>query len=329
MLVYVPLEHIDGRYTVHMDRDIEAYLNAEGLEYVKVMPTTETPSLPEGQFLNAAFTSKFKALQIAEISAMFESGKIKDGDTIFFSDIWFPGIESIAYMKYFTKKDVKITGIIHAGSFTDTDFVRDMERWAKNFEDIIFDISDTIYCASNFIKEDIIRKRMVDPNKLVVSGLPVDYSGLDYHKGQTKENIVIFNGRLCDEKQPWLFDELEKQVNEKTNGNLNARFVKTQEENLSKGEYYSLLGKSKAIVSYALQENFGFGVAEAVYLGCKPVLPNRLVYPELYPNTRLFDRFDESVDMVIQALISDRVISRVVSEPNDVFNIWFSQEANN
>ena len=58
MLVYVPLEHIDGRYTVHMDRDIEAYLNAEGLEYVKVMPTTETPSLPEGQFLNAAFTSK-------------------------------------------------------------------------------------------------------------------------------------------------------------------------------------------------------------------------------------------------------------------------------
>ena len=70
-------------------------------------------------------------------------------------------------------------------------------------------------------------------------------------------------------------------------------------------------------------------MAEAVYLGCEPVLPNRLVYPELYPNTRLFDRFDESVDMVIEALISDRVTSRVVSESNDVFNIWFSQEANN
>ena len=265
-------------------------------------------------------------MQIAEISAMFESGKINDGDTIFFSDIWFPGIESIAYMKYFTKKDVKITGIIHAGSFTDTDFVRDMERWAKNFEDIIFDISDTIYCASNFIKEDIIRKRMVDPNKLVVTGLPVDYSGLDYHKGQTKENIVIFNGRLCDEKQPWLFDELEKQVNEKTNGNLNARFIKTQEENLSKGEYYSLLGKRKAIVSYALQENFGFGVAEAVYLGCKPVLPNRLVYPELYPHKKLFDRFEESVDMVIEALLSTAEFSsQVVSDPNHVFNLWFSQ----
>ena len=263
---------------------------------------------------------------MAEIASMYERGEIESGDRFFFSDIWFPGIENIAYMNYFTKVDAKITGVIHAGSFTDTDFVRDMERWAKNFEDIIFDISDTIYCASNFIKEDIIRKRMVDPNKLVVTGLPVDYSGLDYHKGQTKENIVIFNGRLCDEKQPWLFDELEKQVNEKTNGNLNAKFIKTQEENLSKGEYYSLLGKSKAIVSYALQENFGFGVAEAVYLGCKPVLPNRLVYPELYPNTKLFDRFEESVDMVIEALLSTAEFpSQVVSDPNHVFNLWFSR----
>ena len=328
MLIYVPLEHIDGRYTVHMDRDIEAYLNAESLEYVKIMPTTETPSLPEGQFLNAAFTSRFKALQIAEISAMFESGKINDGDTIFFSDIWFPGIESIAYMKYFTKKDVKITGIIHAGSFTDTDFVRDMERWAKNFEDIIFDISDTIYCASNFIKNDIIKKRMVDPNKLVVTGLPVDYSGLDQHLGQDKENIVIFNGRLCDEKQPWLFDELEKHVKEKADGNLNIRFIKTQEENLSKEEYYSLLGKSKAIVSYALQENFGFGVAEAVYLGCQPVLPNRLVYPELYPNFELFDNFDQSVEMTINALTDYRLFSAQFKEQEEIFDVWFPRQDN-
>ena len=324
MLIYVPLEHIDGRYTVHMDRDIEAYLNAEGLEYVKVMPTTETPSLPEGQFLNAAFTSKFKALQIAEISAMFESGKIKDGDTIFFSDIWFPGIESIAYMKYFTKKDVKITGIIHAGSFTDTDFVRDMERWAKNFEDIIFDISDTIYCASNFIKDDIIKKRMVDPNKLVVTGLPVDYSGLDQHLGQDKENIVIFNGRLCDEKQPWLFDELAKQVQARVD--FPVRFVKTQEENLSKEEYYSLLGKSKVIASYALQENFGFGVAEAVYLGCQPVLPNRLVYPELYPNFELFDNFDQSVEMTINALTDYRYPYAQFKEQEEIFDVWFPRQ---
>jgi len=325
-LIYVPLEHIDGRYTVHMDIAIEEYLNRENIEYIKVMPTYETPPLPEGQFLNSAFTSKFKALQIAEISDLIERGVITDGDTLFFSDIWFPGIESIAYMKYFNKMDnLKITGIIHAGSFTDTDFVRDMERWAKNFEDIIFDISDTIYCASNFIKNDIIKKRMINPNKLVVSGLPVDYSGLEEHKGQTKKDIVIFNGRLCDEKQPWLFNELQKQVSKRVDRDV--QFLKTQELNLSKEEYYSLLGKSKAVVSYALQENFGFGVAEAVYLGCTPVLPNRLVYPELYPDTKLFDRFDESVDMVINAL-NDYQEQQIVLNTDQVMQTWFGVRDN-
>ena len=320
-LIYIPLEHIEGRYTIHMDIAIEEYLNRENIEYIKVMPTYETPPLPEGQFLNSAFTSKFKALQIAEISDLIERGVITDGDTLFFSDIWFPGIESIAYMKYFNKMDnLKITGIIHAGSFTDTDFVRDMERWAKNFEDIIFDISDTIYCASNFIRNDIIKKRMIDPNKLVVSGLPVDYSGLEEHKGQTKEDIVIFNGRLCDEKQPWLFNELREQVSKRVDRDV--QFLKTQELNLSKEEYYSLLGKSKAVVSYALQENFGFGVAEAVYLGCTPVLPNRLVYPELYPDTKLFNRFDESVDMVINAL-NDYQEQQIVLNTEQVMQTWF------
>ncbi len=320
-IIYIPLEHIDGRYTVHMDRDIENYLQSNNLEYVKIMPTYETPPLPEGQFLNAAFTSKFKSLQMAEISAMFERGEITDGDRFFFSDIWFPGIENIAYMKYFNKIDVKITGVIHAGSFTDTDFVRDMERWAKNFEDIIFDISDTIFCASDFIKQDIIKKRIVSPDKLVVTGLPVDYTGLDPHKGQQKENIVVFNGRLCDEKQPWLFDELAKQVSERVD--VPVKFIKTLEQNLSKEEYYALLGKSKAIVSYALQENFGFGVAEAVYLGCMPVLPNRLVYPELYPSIKLFDRFEESVDMTVEAITNFNLNGVEVSNPNDVFNSWF------
>jgi len=320
-LIYVPLEHIEGRYTIHMDIAIEEYLNRENIEYLKIMPTYDTPPLPEGQFLNSAFTSKFKALQMAEISDLIERGVIEDGDTLFFSDIWFPGIESIAYMKYFNKMDnLKITGMIHAGSFTDTDFVRDMERWANKFEDIIFDISDTIFCASNFIKNDIIKKRVVDPNKLVVSGLPVDYTGLDPHKGQTKKNIVIFNGRICDEKQPWLFKELGKQVNDMVEEDV--QFLRTQDMNLSKEEYYSLLGKSKAVVSYALQENFGFGVAEAVYLGCTPVLPNRLVYPELYPDTKLFERFDESVEMVIDA-IENYQEQQIVLGTDEVMTTWF------
>jgi hypothetical protein len=324
-IIYVPLEHIDGRYTVHMDRDIETYLNNNSIEYVKIMPTTETPPLPKGMFLNAPFTSKFKAMQMAEIAGMYERGEIMDEDKFFFSDIWFPGIESIAYMNYFTGKKPKITGIVHAGSFTDTDFVRDMERWAKNFEDIVFDIADELYVASNFIRNDIIKKRMVNPNKLKVTGLPLDFIGLDQYKNTEKKcDIVIFNGRLCDEKQPWLFNELELQVKARLGDHV--VFLKTQNMNLSKTGYYQLLAGSKVVVSYALQENFGFGIAEAAYLGCQPVLPNRLVYPELYNKEFLYDSFEQSVDMVcdaIQHTYGPLQADADLKFTHDCFNTWF------
>ena len=116
-------------------------------------------------------------------------------------------------MNYFAKKDVKIRGFLHAGSFTDTDFVRDMERWSKNFEDVIFDIADRVYVASNFIKQDVIKKRLIDPNKLVVTGLPLDTVELDKYKDKyEKEDLVVFNGRNVDEKQPWLFEQLQHRL---------------------------------------------------------------------------------------------------------------------
>jgi glycosyltransferase involved in cell wall biosynthesis len=322
-IIYVPLEHIDGRYTKHLDRDIVGYLTQNNIPYVRIYPEAAgSSSLPAGCFLNAAYTSKFKSMQMAMIAGMYERREVQDGDQFFFSDIWFPGIESIAYMNYFHKVDAKITGVIHAGSFTDTDFVRDLERWAKNFEDMVFDISTKIYCASNFIRNDIIKKRMVDARKLVVTGLPVDYSGLDKHKIDVsqKQDMVVFNGRLCDEKQPWLFDELEKHVRQRL-PEKNIKFVKTQEANLSKDQYYDVLAQSKVVVSYALQENFGFGIAEAAYLGCTPVLPNRLVYPELYSGRYLFDSFDESVDLVVQTLSSYQ--PETIKIKTSCFDCWF------
>lgn len=51
----------------------------------------------------------------------------------------------------------------------------------------------------------------------------------------------------------------------------------------SPSDYASLLWASDVVVSTALHEFFGIAVVEAVYCGCRPVLPHRLSYPELIP----------------------------------------------
>jgi glycosyltransferase involved in cell wall biosynthesis len=51
----------------------------------------------------------------------------------------------------------------------------------------------------------------------------------------------------------------------------------------SKKEYFGWLHKADIVVSTALHEFFGISVMEAVAAGCIPIVPDRLSYPELYP----------------------------------------------
>ena len=37
-IIYLPLEHIENRYTVHMDRDITEYLENSEKEFIRIYP---------------------------------------------------------------------------------------------------------------------------------------------------------------------------------------------------------------------------------------------------------------------------------------------------
>jgi hypothetical protein len=57
----------------------------------------------------------------------------------------------------------------------------------------------------------------------------------------------------------------------------------------SRRDYFHLLKSGTIVVSTARHEFFGLAVIEAVRAGCRPLLPRRLSYPELFPGEYLYD----------------------------------------
>lgn len=322
MLIYAPLEHLDIRYTTHLDRDILNYLNKKqeqtNREYIYLSPLTLSKGISNGSFLDSNNTVYRQFTQINQLIDYLIKGIIPKQSTLFVTDIWNFGLLSIPYLNFFGNYDIRVKGVLHAGSFTDTDFVRRLERYYKGFEDILFDITDEIFVGSQFIKNDIVEKRIVREDKIKVTGLPLDEKGLAETKRLEKENLIVFNGRNVDEKQPYLFDLLSQNLPD-------YEYVNTHKHNLSKRDYYHLLSRAKVVVSYALQENFGYGIMEAVRLGCIPVLPNRLVYPEFYPKEYLYSTFEQSVELVYHAMNDNLKVPTLDSIPSQqkIFDTWF------
>ena len=85
-------------------------------------------------------------------------------------------------------------------------------------------------------------------------------------------------------------------------------------------EYQRQLARGSIVVSTALQENFGIAVMEAIHAGCVPLLPRRLVYPELIP-AELHDRclYEDAAGLVerltreLQAPSTDRARWRQIA----------------
>lgn len=56
--------------------------------------------------------------------------------------------------------------------------------------------------------------------------------------------------------------------------------------------YFKAVGDCDVVVSTAFHEFFGVAVLEGALMGCTPLVPKRLVYPELFPNKELWYNTD-------------------------------------
>lgn len=145
--------------------------------------------------------------------------------------------------------------------------------------------------------------------------------------GDRRVPLIIWNHRWEFDKQPELFFKALYRAKEQNlafrlaclgeNSQSQPRaFIKARrclgKQIVSYGyaadrrDYTSWLKQGDIAVSAAIQENFGVAMVEAAFYGCRPLLPRRLSYPEVFPEAYhdqiFYDRDRDLPDRLITLL---------------------------
>lgn len=92
-------------------------------------------------------------------------------------------------------------------------------------------------------------------------------------------------------------------------------------------KYIELLSKGDIVISTSFHEFYGISIIEAVRAGCRPILPDRLSYPELFDKKFLYsdDSLPERLEMAITKQC--RLTAATAKAMTDEFS-WFNLQKN-
>lgn len=282
----VPIEPIDSRYTKQWydnipkligDRIAELELGPVEVRTIDgFQPSKGTTS---GAFLDFATTNTYKASQVQKIAGLFQDGIIKAGDKFLVTDAWNFAITAIRYMSDLLDIPVEIHGIWHAGAYDPTDILgmKMSKPWPHHQERAWYYACDYNYYATNFHRSMFLKNLDIpyqDTSRAIRSGQPHTpiVEELEGYFHDEKDGSIIWPHRYNADKQPEIAEDLAKDLD----------LVITSKMNLSKKDYYGVMGSASAIFSCALHENLGISVMEAVLAGAIPIVPDRASYAEMY-----------------------------------------------
>jgi glycosyltransferase involved in cell wall biosynthesis len=178
-----------------------------------------------------------------------------------------------------------------------------------NLSSFLEGIEETMKHSYDIELDDVLTKIRA---KSKVISLGIDFNEVDTSPEVPRHNtpVIIWNHRWEHDKNPELFFETlfeldsegvdfrlivlgesfkdSPEIFEKAKRKLNQRIIHYGYP-ASRKEYAGWLKHGDIIVSTSYHEFFGIAVLEAVRAGCRPLLPRRLSYPELYPDEYLYD----------------------------------------
>lgn len=314
-LFVLPTEPQPMQYCQQWLNWFEKKLRKNKIPYMVVKGDQWAQQLSKGDVFDPIATSHWKLTQIDNLVKLIRSGKVKSGDVIFDFDLWHHGLEAIAYIKALKKLDLRIYGLLHAGTSDETDFTfqSGMEYFGKHVELGWINIAEKVFVASNYHAEILTKERGV--SNVAVTGLPIDF-GIQKFRKRIREEVVVWTSRIAPEKR---YDKYQVIMERVQKLRPFVKFVSTHERGLDKKSYYKLLGEAKVVLSTAEQETFGIGTVEGMILGAVPVVPDGLSYTDYVPDECRYQDIDSAVIKIMHSLDNGGDYSEYVRKYESAF----------
>lgn len=315
--VYFGLEPYEERYTMQMHSWLAKAAERSGVTFACV---GEEPSslgvVRTGVVLDGFARSCYSMQQISAFLTLVNKDQAtcrSRGLTLFFEDMWTPGIEAIPYALSQAGIPFRMYARCHAQSVDPHDFTFPMRSWIRHHERGICASLSKLFVGSQCHIDMLVGADVISRDKCLAVGLPYSSHEVTHRSVEAESKCanseffthnsrrVLFTSRWDDEKQPWFFIEVAKRV---TAMDPTISFVATTsraEESdgwrrmqrdcagtpvtpvrCSKGEYYVLLSNSGVQFNCALQDFISYTLLEAVTLGCIPVYPRYLSFMEMF-----------------------------------------------
>ena len=313
------LEPYEGRYTLQLQHWNEAAFKRRGVKYEVIYGDIldDSKAIVTGQVLDAHGRSYYSLTQMANLIKKMKAGEITYEDTIFFEDMFTPGIEALPYIMDQVNYEYQPRIFVRclAQSIDPDDFVHvwDMQKWMGLYEKMT-DQFVTGVLASN--------EEMVAHMKIAGWEAPIfNISGLAFDKDEVQSRVkeikpfinrkkrVVFAARFDQEKQPGFFMDLIEDYGKYnrdvefavlSGGPLRSNDQKYLDrakelektanfkiyENLKKNEYYELLADSRVLFNCALQDWVSNTASEADALGTNCLYPAYRSFPETFANDK-------------------------------------------
>lgn len=322
-LFYFGLESLASRYTGQLTNEWAPAAFAtfsDKMEFVNIPgDVNEHGDVAVGMVLDAVGRGIYSMSQVQYFLNLIRKGEVKENDIVYFADFWTPGLESIFYaLDLYKIKNVKFYARNWAQSMDEYDFTYGMRDWMRWYELGLDSKLSGIFCGSTEHK-----------NLMVQAGFkaPIHVLNLPVHKQLTlaksgdmkfkKRNVVAYTSRLDKEKNPyfmlavaekflemapdweWVVTTSSSKLRSNVPGVTDAVYALAERnprfkvrENLSKEQYYQVLGEASIQFNSALQDWVSFTCIEATMYGCDIVYPDFRSFKEFIPKDRKYHAFD-------------------------------------